>query len=339
MLSANVDLSENIVKTLIEEHYGIDVYSMKKIRAVYKVNTSHGSFGFKGAEELPDLPLIAEYLKKIREKGFIKIPKLLRSKEGKYLIHFEDKDYFMEEWLELQELPNHSYPYVQLIGEALADFHQATVGIRPEQDSPRYEWGKRPSFLFRAYQKLTKMKEKFLYQSSHSLEVKILDFLLERCSLAYQYIKNVDYNKLLSSHPESAALCHGGLQHRNIMLDHKGEVWFIDFETLSYAERVKDLAHFLEHHAKPYDWDSNMVFTFLHGYQSKLSTPINDMEWRIFFSYLAFPTRFYRRSIRYLTNNSNPEKYLKLKEIIDSETEKEPLFLLFNLPPKKVSHF
>ncbi|GBF10180.1 phosphotransferase [Tepidibacillus sp. HK-1] len=330
MLSANVDLSPDIIKSLIEKHYDLKVHSMVKVRAVYKVNTSIGLFGFKGAEELTDLPLIANYLQKIRDHGYTKIPNFLRSKEGNYLIKYEKNDYFMEEWLDLEEIPNKSYPYVKKIGETLADFHHATLEIRPEQDSDRFEWGKQPDFLQHSYQKLFEWDQKFLYKSFNSLEKQMLDFLLKRNELAYQYIKDVDYHALLQFYPESAALCHGALQSRNIMLDEAGEIWLIDFETLAFAERVKDLAHFLEHHAKPYHWDTQMVFTFLNGYQSKLSRPITDDEWKIFFSYLAFPRRFYSRSIHYFDKKDlKPKDLYKLKEMIESEIDKEPLFTLF----------
>ncbi|MFC4769391.1 phosphotransferase [Effusibacillus consociatus] len=328
MIRAEVKLPPDTVKSLILKHYGLQVRSLEKVRAVYKVETPFGIFGFKNAEELPDLPFIANCLRKIRQNGFERMPDFLLSNSREYLIDYDGESYFMEEWLDVVEVPKESFPFLEKIGTALRDFHHAAKGVMPEQASHRFEWGKRQKFLVDAYYKIRSWKQ---HRSANPLEVQILDFLHYRCSLAYEYLQGVSPDSLLKTCPESAVLCHGGLHHKNIMLDPDNQIWFIDFETMVYAERVLDLAQFLQYHAAPYQWNPLIVHTFLQAYQSRLSVPVSREEWKIFFSYLAFPRRFYNRMVRYFDNvEASHDLLLKLQETVDNDMAKQSLLIRYN---------
>lgn len=325
MIRAEVKLNGDEVKALIEGHYDLDVLSVKKVRAIYKAETTRGAFGFKNAEELPDLPFVAGCLSEIKNRGFQWIPDTIPAKNGDFLIQHGGESYFMEEWIEATEVPKQSYPYMGRIGTILADFHRAAGGIIPLQGTPRYEWGTHKSFLLQAYQNLLVWKQLPGKPGVELLERQILDFLFYRCMLAYKFIRGVSFDVLKTVLPESAVLCHGGLHHKNIMLDHTNQLWLIDFETMVYTERVMDLAQFLQYHASSYHWDPKVTYTFLSSYSSRLDRPIHRDEWHTFFSYLAFPRRFNNRMLRYFDNTDRPiEHLMKLKETVDNEASKEP---------------
>jgi CotS family spore coat protein len=328
-VKADVHIGPDQIKSLIKEHYSLEVNAIEKVRGVYKVETPKGTYGFKNAEELPDLPFIADCLQTIKENGFERIPGFLLANSGNLLIHDGDDAYFMEEWLDfLKEVPKNSLPYLKKIGAALADFHHATRKIPiPSRENFRFQWGKRQSLLEKASQHILNWKQQYSCTSSssfRSLECSILHFLHKRCWLAYESIKDVSPHALIKAAPQSAVWCHGGLHHKNIMLDSKEQVWFIDFETMVYGERVMDLAQLLQYHAWSFHWQPAGVQTFLQAYNSSLSEPIDQQEWKIFLSYLMFPRRLYTRMKRYFgSNNPKPEHLFKLKETVDSEMEKE----------------
>lgn len=324
-VKADVRIGPDRIKSLIKKHYSLKTLSIEKVRGVYKVETSSGVYGFKNAEELPDLPFIAGCLQKLKENGFTRIPGFLLTKNGEFLIHDHDGTYFMEEWLDfLKEVPRKSFPYLKKIGEALADFHNASLNIPvPNKENFRFQWGKRHNFLQKAFHYISNWKQQDSRRSFSpyfSLEYSILDFLHERCWLAYEWIKDVQ------SVPQSAVWCHGSLHHKNIMLDPQEQIWFIDFEKMVYSERVLDLAQLLQYHAFPYSWNLKVVQTFLQAYSSRVSVPVDQEEWKMFVSHLVYPRRLYTIMKRYFGSPTPQFEYLaKLRDIVDWEKEKEKL--------------
>jgi CotS family spore coat protein len=321
IIRAEVNVDPAAIKSLIMEHYRLPVVSLHKVRAIYQINTPYGLFGFKNGEELPDLALVADCLDRIRHNGFDRTPEFVLTHQGKYLVSHENQSYFMEKWVDYPEVPKMSFPYLQPIGSALADFHRSAKGIMPPRASHRFEWGKREGLL---RTDLTKIREWIQSRSNTATEKRILDFLHYRCHLALEYVRRVSPQMLLITCPDAAVLCHGGLHHKNILIDPQQRIWFIDFETLVYAERVMDLAQLLQYHAGAYHWNPTVVNTFLSAYLSRIRSAIGPEEWSLFFSYLAFPRRFHNRMIRYFGNREHPEPYLlKLQETVDQELDKE----------------
>lgn len=326
-VKADVDITPEAVKSIITTHYGLEVLAVEKVRGVYKVETPRGMYGFKNAKELLDLPFIADCLRKIRENGFKRIPDFIFSKNDHLLIHQDRETYFMEEWLDLREVPRYSYPYLKRIGIALADFHLATRTVpAPSRESPRYQWGLRHAFLEKCHQRLLRWRKQYACvpsKQSRSLECFILDYLLKRCRMAYQHIQGVS-SSLIDTDLYAAVWCHGGLHPKNIMLDKQENIWLIDFETMVYSERVMDLAQLLQYHASTYYWHPHVVHRFLRAYNSRLPTPISRQEWQLFLSYLTFPRRFHTRMMRYFNKRNPKSKNLqKLKETVEKEMIKE----------------
>lgn len=324
-VKADVDLPPDTIRRLVREHYGLTVRFLEKVRGVYRVETDRGDYGFKKADELPDLPLIAGCLRHIKENGFQWIPEPVTAVDGKLMVDHEGEPYFMEEWLDLKEIPPHSLPYFKKMGVALAEFHHASAGLAPPETVPdRNRWGKHPALLSKASKRLETWQRQFR-NSSSDVSVQ-LAFLSTRCQLAQQTLQEVSHNTLLQNHPESAVWCHNALQHRNIMLDQREQIWFIDFETLAYAERVRDLAHLLEHHAAPYGWPPSAVRQFLSAYESGAAAPLSREEWLLLRAHLTFPERLYKRVRRcYGRPHARSKDWRKLHKLLQREQMKESL--------------
>lgn len=330
MNRAEVCLPPETVKALVKQHYGMKVIALEMVRAVYRVTTPLGLFGFKNADELEDLSSVASCLDYIRRGGFGNMPRFSPALTGDYLIHHENQSYFLEEWMSGEEVPKKSLPYLEKIGCALADFHRAAKGMVPDRRSQRFEWGQRKQRLEIARLHLERWRRELALSPQ---EREITDFLLYRCRLALDYIRPVSLELLAALYPEAAVLCHGGLHHKNIMIDGEHNIWFIDFETLTYTERVMDLAQLLQYHAVVYNWDRRVVDMFLSAYTSRLDRPVCPEEWNVFLSYIAFPRRFVNRMHRYYDHPERPAVLLlKLQETMAQDTAKESF--LREYPPK-----
>jgi CotS family spore coat protein len=315
-VKADVHISPEEVTRIIETQYGIKVHSLTKVRAVYKARTSHGVYGFKNAEEMPDLPFIISCLNRIKENGFQRIPGFLPSITGDWLVYDNGEAYFMEEWLDLTEVPLDSFPYWKKIATALADFHEASRKIIPEEKNERQYLGQRHHYLKNMLGKLQNWRRAF----HHSRKTAQLDFALSRAKLAYHLIKDVSSEKMA----DHAVWCHGGLQHRNIMMNRQQQIWLIDFETLTFMERVADLAQFIQYHGYAYNWPPSAVWVFLSAYEKRAAKPLHPDEWKMFFSYLIFPKRLGSRLHRYYGNRSPDQKdWEKCVSTIAKEIRKE----------------
>jgi CotS family spore coat protein len=299
-VKADVHISPEEVTRIIETRYGLKVHSLTKVRAVYKAKTSHGVYGFKNAEELPDLPFIISCLNCIRKNGFRRMPSFLPSLEGDWLVDDHGETYFMEEWHDLTEVPPDSYPYWIKIAGTLAEFHEASRGIPHGDHNEREYLGRRHQYLRKMLEKLRNWRQ----SCRDHRQAALLDFALTRAKLAYHLIQDVPERVM----PEHAVWCHGGLQHRNIMIDRKRQIWLIDFETLTYMERVADLAQFVQYHGYAYNWPPSAIWRFLSAYEKRASKPLDPDEWKMFFSYLLFPKRLGSRFQRYYGKRSPDQK-------------------------------
>ncbi|MGF7089328.1 CotS family spore coat protein [Kroppenstedtia sanguinis] len=269
--------------------------------------------------------MIASCLRHIKENGFQRIPEPVATPSRKLLVSHQGEFYFMEEWLDPKEIPPHSLPYFKKMGVALAKFHRASAGLPPPKSVPdRNRWGKHPALLAKAGKRLETWSRQVRNASAEAPAQ--LAFLSTRCQLAQQTIQEVSLHILFQTQPQSAVWCHNALQHRNIMLDRQEQFWWIDFETLAYAERVRDLAHLLEYHAAPYGWPPDAVQQFLSAYESACSIPLSREEWLLLRGHLTFPERLYKRARRcFGRSHSRSKDWHELRKGLQREQMKESL--------------
>ncbi|KIL37574.1 hypothetical protein SD71_02900 [Cohnella kolymensis] len=315
--SQKVALKKHQVKDMIFKHYGLTVHSIKKIRGILKILMDKGIYSFKNAEELPDLDFVVRCLRVIRQNGFPFIPQLVPTVTGETKVSFEGESYYLDQWIEGDELPA-GKNNEDLLGKALASFHRASQRIIIGSNSTRNGYGKRHAFLLDGNIKLHNWLQKGTLVTDFDKQA--LRFLTYRCWLAYSYIKDVP------AHPQTVipALCHGSPHHENILVDSRNNIWFIDFESLVYAERMLDVAQLIHYYGYPFEWDSAVVHRLLNSYQRHHGTPISKAEVRYFLSYLAFPRRLYNAMNKHFDNEASSDKHdKKLKKLIEQEYAKE----------------
>ncbi|WP_026676857.1 phosphotransferase [Fictibacillus gelatini] len=327
-----VSLSDHVIRRLLAHHYGLTVHSIHRVLDIPKVVTDRGTFGFKNAVELPDLSFIHHSIKQIKNH-YPYIPGIVPLLSGDVLLSFEDEIYYLEEWMDAEDVLFADDYLGEEIGAAIARFHAAAKGLVPDKKSFRFEWGNRRKKLRKVYKKIQDWKKNHYDLPEFLYERNILDFLEARCSLAYQYIENVSYSTLWEDNPDCAVLCHGSLHQRNILIDGKRNIYFIDIESLSYAERVYDLASFIHYFAPYKGWNPLFIYRFIRGYQQNLTRPLSLDEWRCFFSYLAFPRRLYSWMHRHFDKSyeMEPEEtYFKLLGIIIHDQPKDMFLKQFH---------
>lgn len=333
-MSQKVNLDKETVENLIFREYGLPVLKLKKVRGVYKATTEFGVFAFKNAEELNDLLFINDCLEQVKSHGFPNLPTFVPTVGGELILHYGGNHYLLERWIDAQEI-SPDFSRVESLAAALADYHHAARRLIPAIDSCRYGWGLRAHFLKSCLSRIHEWRNKQPVFVHTSYGKEMFDFLQHRCEQAYAYVSQVSYSELISKAPEAAVLCHGSLHHKNILVDVNEKIWFIDPESMIYAERVLDLAQLIHYHAPAYGWDVEIVQRFLGGYESRLNKPLLKEEWSCFMSYLAFPRRLQNAMFQFFSGGEpRNASYLKLKKTIEQEWPKEPFFIKYG-PQRK----
>ncbi len=263
-LQANVELEPHIVQNLVETHYGYHVKQLKKVRAVYRLETDQGIVAFKNARKMRDIHFIDAVIQHLHANGFKKIPTLRRMSSGKLMLGYRGDAYMLEEWLpeQVREVPPKQDDWLYPAGKALATFHEA-ISSFPASQIPqgriRTAWR---DWLFYHYQKTNRTCS---YEQAEAR-----DWLVGQMQLAYQLSEQrretADYH-----------LCHGSLHQENIMIDTSGEVWLIDYERFTYDETAKDLAQLLDYHFHYHQWNRTAIEQLFGGYESVRSLQDSDI--------------------------------------------------------------
>nr|WP_255724485.1 phosphotransferase [Shimazuella soli] len=218
------------------------------------MKTDQGIVAFKNAKKMKDIDFIDSVIQHLHLHEFSYVPTLRKTKNNNLLLHHQHGDYVVEQWLpsDVREVSPYKRDWLHAAGKKLAQFHEAAATY-PVYQIPkkriRKAWGE---WFFRKYEKV---KEWSRWRNSHTDS-----WLLAR-------MKQVKDNHL--KYPNiTSSLCHGSLHQENIMMDANSEIWFIDFERLTYDSIGKDLAQILMYHFRFHPWNREDVDQLLAGYQS-----------------------------------------------------------------------
>jgi CotS family spore coat protein len=325
-MSHKVELKKHEVRDIIFNHYGLTVHSIVTVRGILRIVTDKGSFAFKNAEEIPDLPFVNHCLEMIRRNGFPFIPQLVPTLSGQTKVSYQGKNYYLDRWVEGNELPKWS-DAEESLGKTLAQFHRASESLKIPQQSVRNGYGTRAALLLEWQDKIYKWLESRMW--SNEFDKEALEFLDYRCRLAYSFIMDMPTHQ----HSVLPAFCHGSLHHENILIDRNNNIWFIDFESLVYSERMLDLAQLIHYYAYPHDWNPDVILRILKSYQKHHKTPFSKEEHHYFLSYLAFPRRLGNSMLQYFDNQASSKKhYTKLLTVIEQEWTKERFLRTYHFP-------
>lgn len=295
-LSVDVFLSPEQVKFLVEENYRLEVYRLDKVRAAYKVVTNQGVFAFKNARKMKDITQITIMIQHLKTSGFDKLPQVIPTGLGEYLLPYKSEYYCMEVWLEhMKEVSPRKMNWLKSSGIALAKYHYAGSSIPSSLILPQRmgkgDWDRRIS---RWQQKMRDLKDKSFYDP---MEIRLLKLIQERILFLEQIFK-----LLKGRFPKQGyTLCHGSLHHENILVDQQKEIWLIDYERMVWDHRAKDLAQLMEYHFLDFYWPQKYVKLFLDSYHHTF--PLDQQERLYLYARIAVTPKMIRYSKEYFKGN------------------------------------
>ena len=293
----------------IERQFDIKIEVIKANKGVYYLKTNKGERCLKkinyGPQKLMFVYGAKEYL---INNGFDKVDRYFLNIEGEPYALVNEDLYTLSEWLEGRECDFHNIEEVKLAAKTLAKMHEASKGYDPPENSKlKSDLGRWPHLMAKRIKSLDKMRDMIRKKSVKSdfdvLYLKSMEFYKEIGRNALKTLEESSYYDLCAVADKDKSFCHHDFTYHNIILSDNNDVHVIDFDYCKREVRTFDISNFMIKVLKRVDWDISFAKAILESYVS--ISPISDEEYKVLYSYLQFPQRYWRLANRYYYNEVN----------------------------------
>ena len=293
----------------IERQFNIKIESIKPNKGVYHLKTNKGEKCLKkinyGAQKLLFVYGAKEHL---INNGFDKIDKYDLNIDGEpYAIVNEDL-YTLSQWIPGRECDFYNMEEVVLASKNLAMLHIASKGYEPPENSKlKSDLGRWPHLMEKRIKALDKMRDMIRKRTNKTefdlTYIKTMQFYKELGKRAIDVLNDSDYYKICEETEKHKSFCHHDYTYHNIIMDEDSNVNVIDFDYSKREIRVFDMSNFMIKVLKRNNWNFEFAKGIIEGYCS-VSDLLNE-EYRVLYSFLLFPQRFWRLANRYYYNEVN----------------------------------
>ena len=293
----------------IERQFQIKIESIKANKGIYHLKTNKGDRCLKRINYGPQKLLFVYGAKEhLIKNGFNTIDRYFLNIDGEPYALVNEDLYTLSEWLEGRECDFHNIEEVKIASKALAKLHEASKGYDPPENSKlKSDLGRWPALMEKRIRSLDKMRDMVRKKNNKSsfdlLYIKSMEFYKEMGTRALNTLNESQYLKYCDIAEEEKGFCHHDYTYHNIILGEDGSVSVIDFDYCKREVRSYDIANFMIKVLKRCNWNLEFAKAIIEAYDSE--NKIDEDEYRIIYSFLQFPQRFWRLANRYYYNEVN----------------------------------
>lgn len=293
----------------IERQFDIKIETIKANKGVYYLKTNKGERCLKKINYGPQKLLFVYGAKEhLVKNGFDKVDNYFLNIEGEPYALVNEDLYTLSEWLEGRECDFHNIEEVKRASKTLAEMHESSKGYDPPENSKlKSDLGRWPSLMTKRVKALDKMRDMVRKKSIKSdfdlIYLKSMDFYKEMGKEALKTMEESDYYQLCMVAEEEKGFCHHDFTYHNIILTEKDETFVIDFDYCKREIRAFDISNYLIKVLKRVEWNFDFAKEILESYNSE--SKLNEGEYKVIYSYLQFPQRYWRLANRYYYNEVN----------------------------------
>ncbi len=313
------------------ENYEIEVLRTWKGRGAILCESDRGLLILKEYTGSKDKIIFQDALLRcIRERGFLAVESILRTKEGELTVYDQDRTpYILKTYFDGKECNLREKKECLQAVKTLARLHQAACVEL--QDLPPFRQ-KMESGMDKEYEKhnreLKKVK-KFLKDKSQKTDFEM--FLLSNydsfLKKALQIEDEVHTSQTEAKEP-SCMVCHGDYQYHNIIVGDYGgngkeEMAVINFEKCMRDNPVRDLYLFLRKLLEKNAWSQELGVLLLEAYQEERT--LSPEDYKQLYYRLSYPEKFWK-IVNFYYNSGKawiPGRNMdKLEKLLAQEPEK-----------------
>ncbi|MGL4774436.1 MAG: CotS family spore coat protein [Clostridium sp.] len=293
----------------IERQFDIKIETIKANKGVYHLKTNKGERCLKKINYGPQKLLFVYGAKEhLVNNGFNKVDNYFLNIEGEPYALVNEDLYTLSEWLEGRECDFHNIEEVKMASETLAKMHEASKGYDPPENSKlKSDLGRWPSLMNKRIKALDKMRDMVRKKSAKSdfdlVYLKSIDFYKEMGKEALKTMEESEYYELCMIAEKDKGFCHHDFTYHNIILTENEGTYVIDFDYCKREIRAFDISNFMIKVLKRVDWNVEFARAIIESYSNV--SEIKAEEYKVLYSFLQFPQRYWRLANRYYYNEVN----------------------------------
>jgi CotS family spore coat protein len=310
------DWQQLVPEVDLEGEWGLRVLEAESVRAVTKVVTDQGVFAVKKVSHKPGkLQFMYEAQEHLWNNGFQRLPRFVKTKDGRPFVEVEDGLIFLNNWIDGEESNVRDPEQLKQIVELQARLHQASRGFAPSIiASIKTRWA---GWIERFEEELADIQncyDRFKgLEPQNELEQAFLETapqMLEMGETGVKLLKESPYLNVLRRERKLRGFVHGDFTYHNFIRTPEGEMLVIDFDYCAHELRVHDFARFMRKMLRRTDWDIETGNGILETYHAV--DPLHEDELAVLRAVLYFPQRYWRAVERgFLSHRYTPEGSIK----------------------------
>lgn len=299
-------MDDGLIKK-IEKLYGLKIYSQQQNRDVYQLETNQGNLCFKEIEySLKKFLFIYNAMEHLLKNGFNQLPAFIHTLTGDPYITYQDKYYFLSEWLDGRESDFDNLADLEMGLIALAKLHRASKGFKPPSNvKVKSRLGVWPKRFKKRLKALKEFRDIALNREEQTrfdrYYLKHADTIIEEGEKSLKILESSAYDKLNKQAKKDRTFCHNDFVYHNVLIDDSiPKAYIIDYDYCRYDIRVYDLARLIRRLIKEKKYKEDILDIVLTAYNSEY--PLLKEEYPILAAFLQFPQRCWRMCDRYYNN-------------------------------------
>lgn len=312
----------------IERQFDVKIENLKPNRGVYLLKTNKGLRCLKkinyGTQKLLFVYGAKEHL---ISNGFTRVDRYCLNIDNNPYALVNDDIYTLSEWIDGRECDFRDKDEIVKAAENLAQLHIASKGYEPPENSKlKTDLGRWPHLMdkrIKSFERMREMARKKSNKTNFDVNyIKAIEFYKNMGRRAVNVLEDSEYMDICEEAEKDKVFCHHDYTYHNIIIDKDGGQNLIDFDYCKREIRVYDLSTFLIKVLKRVDWDIDYANTIIDAYNSV--SPLKSDEYRVLFSFLLFPQRFWRLANRFYYNEVNwPINTFnnKMEELIEEQNK------------------
>lgn len=296
-------MDSSYIKYIVESKYGLKVNALEKIKNVYRIKADDKDYCLKVIKyNFNHFIFIIEAIKHLQNKGFEKIPKMIKTVGGKDFIELESNHAYLTEWINARE-SNYDNPVdVSIAARKLAELHDKSMGFQVDRRmEPRVGWFKWiENFITRSDEILDFKRRIAAKQYMSEFDYMYLDAMeeeLERIENSLEHLSDSEYLTKMQREIEKRGFCHHDYAHHNVLIEPNNQVNIIDFDYCMLDSHLHDLSSLIVRTMKNGKWNINDTLKLLDSYSSIY--PIEKDDIQIIAAFIEFPQDYWQVGIQY----------------------------------------
>ncbi|UOF90863.1 CotS family spore coat protein [Fodinisporobacter ferrooxydans] len=299
---------------------------------IIKIETGKDAFLAFKATQLPAerILFMNRALQYVRHKGFQRFSPMVVTKQGKAFVKDGVQTYYVTRWIDGAPVDFSQLTQLGKTADTLARFHESSIGFELIGRHPKMAFDLYQRYLERSQQMASYvhfLQSKSKQTQTDKLIIKHAANFHQQASYALSLLKQPIVLKHLDREEDTPGLCHLDVVERNVIMHPSKQAYLIDFDHMTYAPRVLDLAHLIRRGMQKTDWSSQVALVSLINYNG--IRPLAHPEYLILEALLAFPHRWWRLLQMYADTPSASIQPL-LETMLHQETNRQQFLRSFS---------